>query len=68
MPEQRGFLCSICFKPIDVNHSKIDESGRPVHSDCYEKWVLSTGPKKHGQRMRFLRDLGNKLTKLIGGR
>jgi hypothetical protein len=30
--------------------------------------VLSTAPKKHVQRMRFLRDLGNKLTKLIGRR
>jgi hypothetical protein len=68
MPEQRGFLCSICFKPIEFKDSKIDESGRPVHPDCYEKWVLHTPQKKNVQRVRFLQDLANRLTKIIVGR
>ena len=62
MQEPRGFLCSICFKPIDVKQCKVDENGRPVHADCYDKWVLQTVPKKKNVGpIGFLRRLGRSL-------
>ena len=28
-------LCRICGKPVAVETSKTDESGRAIHDDCY---------------------------------
>jgi hypothetical protein len=43
MRENKPFLCSICFKNIDLTESKTDHCGRPVHEDCYARMLL------HGQ-------------------
>ena len=71
MPEHKGSLCSVCFKPINLKllkQCKLDELGRPVHEDCYEKWLLHMPPKKTVQRLGFLRKLGTRLTSIIGRR
>jgi hypothetical protein len=46
MPEQKDFLCSICFKTVNLKRCKRDELGRPVHEDCYEKWLLHMPQKR----------------------
>ena len=40
MQEEKSFLCSICFKPIDLSQCKANERGRPVHEDCYTRMLL----------------------------
>ena len=35
MSGEDSFLCSICFKPVNVKTCKIDELGRPLHETCY---------------------------------
>jgi hypothetical protein len=40
MLHETRFLCSICFKNIDLNKSKTDDRGRPVHEDCYTRMLL----------------------------
>jgi hypothetical protein len=27
--------CSICNEPVELESSKIDEDGKPVHEECY---------------------------------
>jgi hypothetical protein len=39
MQELRSFLCSICFKNIDLTNSASNERGRPVHEDCYARML-----------------------------
>ena len=29
------FICYICNKPIRLEQSKTDESGRAIHEECY---------------------------------
>jgi hypothetical protein len=33
------FICYICNKPVRLEQSKTDESGRAIHEECY---VLAT--------------------------
>jgi hypothetical protein len=68
MQEQRGFLCSICFKPVNLNQCKLDELGRPVHEDCYQRWLLHMPPKKKVQGAGLLQNLRTKLRSIIGRR
>jgi len=37
------FNCAICNKPVDLETSKIDAYGKPVHAECY---VLSVASKQ----------------------
>jgi hypothetical protein len=58
MSEQKSILCSLCFKAVNSKQCKLDELGRPVHEECYEKSLLYMPPKKTVQRVGFLRNLG----------
>ena len=40
MPENRSFLCSICFGNINLSQCKTDDRGRPVHEDCYARMLM----------------------------
>jgi len=40
MSQEQSYLCSICFKPVDLNSCKIDENGRSVHENCYALKLL----------------------------
>jgi hypothetical protein len=40
MQEDKSFLCSVCFKSIDLKQCKADDRGRPVHEDCYTRMLL----------------------------
>lgn len=40
MPEERPFLCSICFQPIKLENCKVDEDGRAVHEKCVIEMLL----------------------------
>jgi hypothetical protein len=40
MTEEKPFLCSICFQPVNLNEYKIDEDGRAVHEACYAEMLL----------------------------
>jgi hypothetical protein len=44
MAGEDSFLCSICFKSVNLKDCKIDEDGRPVHEKCYAARVLYTLP------------------------
>jgi hypothetical protein len=36
--------CSICNKPVDLETSKIDASGKAVHGECYVLSVVVKPP------------------------
>jgi hypothetical protein len=59
------FLCSICFKPIQLERCKIDEDGRPVHELCYVELMHSI-PLHKDARHEGWRDWGRKLTRFVG--
>ncbi len=50
MSGEKAFLCSICFRPIELTSCRIDEAGRAVHEKCYAQMLLHTAieelPKK----------------------
>ena len=46
MSEDRAFLCSLCFVPINLSTCKIDESGRPVHAECLANRELYLSTRK----------------------
>ena len=65
MHGEDAFLCSICYTPVELENCKIDENGRAVHSDCYDKRVqhrpflvepLSTKKSRHIEEWRDLGD------------
>src|SRR2546423_1580980 len=45
------------FKLVNSKQCNLDELGRPVHENCYEKWALYMPQKKTVHRV-FLRDFG----------
>ncbi len=61
MSGENSFLCSICFIPVNLKNCKIDELARPLHEDCYAKWLgeVKNGtsekkpPAKAGDRRRI---------------
>jgi hypothetical protein len=35
-------VCSICQQPIQLETSKTDEKGKPIHEDCYVQRLLAS--------------------------
>ena len=40
VPPQRGFNCSICNKPVDLETAKTDDDGKTVHEECYVMQIM----------------------------
>ena len=35
-------ICSVCHNPINLETTKTDEDGKPVHEDCYVQHLLAS--------------------------
>jgi len=74
MAGEDSFLCSICFKSINLEDCKIDQDGRPVHEKCYAARVLYMPPSaekpsgKSPRRVHGCRGLGWKIMRIVGRR
>ena len=62
MSGEKAFLCSICFRPIELTSCKIDEAGRAVPEKCYAQMLLRTvieeRPKKRPPFSGTIRRVG----------
>jgi len=38
---QPGIVCCICARPLRLENSKTDESGKAVHEHCYVRQTIS---------------------------
>lgn len=59
---QEAFLCSICFRTINLNQCKFDEDGRPVHEQCYGDRMLHS--PKRPRPAAFWGELRTRLSKI----
>jgi hypothetical protein len=42
--ENENIVCAICGHPLKLEDDPgTDERGKPVHEDCYAKWVAERG-------------------------
>ena len=66
--EDSSFLCSICFKPIRPEKCKIDKEGRAVYEQCHLDKMRFVPSDKNARHEKRWRDLGRRLTRLMGWR
>jgi hypothetical protein len=38
-PQIFVLICAFCHEPVDLETSKADENGNPVHEDCYVDYL-----------------------------
>ncbi len=74
MANENSFLCSICFKGVNLEDCKIDEDGRFVHEKCYAARALyplpsagKAGGKSPGT-VQGWRGLGWNIMRIVGRR
>jgi hypothetical protein len=52
MSGNKAFLCSVCFKPVDLTICKMDEDGRAAHEKCHAERLLNTPPQRRQRKKR----------------
>jgi hypothetical protein len=45
IPLSNTLVCSICYGLIEIESTKTDENGKPVHEDCYSRRLLGIAPR-----------------------